>query len=141
MRPEPPLPPDSAGTVERLANVATRLTLRNVLAVCVLMVAAAPAYIAWEIVHNDKVRAAVFSSVRIVEGLEVPCLVYAIQITGQPERHAVILAYDTEGKFEHTIAIRSAGVLSLGDTAKACDIAHKQADLIRTAIGFPSERK
>ena len=134
-------PQSSLGTVERLANVATRLTLRNVFAVCMLVLAAAPLYVAWEVVHNDKIRASIFSSVRVVGELDVPCLVYAIQITGQPERHAVILAYDTEGKFEFDIAVRSASVLSLGDAAKACELAHKQADLIREQVGHPSEKK
>jgi hypothetical protein len=137
------MPPadERAGMVERVAGIATSLTIRNVMAVCMLMVAAAPVYFVWEMVRNDKLRAQVFSSARIVEGMDVPCLVYAIGITGQPERYAVILAYETEGRFEYDIAVRSPGILGVNDVTKACDLAHKQALIMHGAVGSPSERK
>jgi hypothetical protein len=137
-------PPEAGGRLalaERMLRIITGLTIQNALTLGLLVLVAVPAYVAWQFLHDPRLRQEFLSSARVVEGLGVPCLVFASSLVGQAERYSVLVAYDTDGRLERDIAVRSPGVMSADEIAKACDIVRADAEIMRQQIGTPSERK
>lgn len=142
-RPEAPQPLDGSrlAVAERLARVVTGLTIQNVLTLGLLVLIAVPTFVAWQLLHDPKLREAFLSSARVVEGLGVPCLVVATSYVGQPERTTVIVAYDTDGRIELDVGARSPGVMTGIEVAKACELIRKHGEILRRELGSPSESK
>lgn len=141
-RPPAPIPPPTPpGVYERLARIVADLTLGNVVTIGLLMMVAVPVFIVWKLANDSGLRDAFLSSMRVQEGLGVPCLVMVGNVAGAPHRTVVIVAFETDGRLEFDIAVRSPGQMDGAEVAKACDEARRYRDVMRNALGSPSEHK
>jgi hypothetical protein len=57
----------------------------------------------------------------------------ATNLVGQPVRYVVGVAYESDGRTEYDVVVRSPGVLSPQEIKDACVLARHDADLLRKA--------
>lgn len=125
--------------IERLAAIVRALTLQNVLLLALLVLIGLPVFLIYRLGNDRSLREQFLSSIRVVDGLGVPCLVVASNMAGQPERLTVGVSFESDGRIEFDIVARSPGVLSGQEIATACEQARKYRDIMRKALGSPSE--
>lgn len=116
-----------------MASILASLTFQNALTFATLVVIAIPAYFVWVFLHDKELRRELLSSLEVLDA-GVPCLVYVAQQAGQMPRYSVGSGYASDGKFERLIAVRSPGLISQTEIRDACDLARKDADIMRKAL-------
>jgi hypothetical protein len=124
---------DRLGVVERLMAVVTSLNVQNLLMLGILVAISVPAYFAWRFMSDTGFRHEFLSTATIIEA-EVPCFVVRGNIAGFGDRHTVTTSYATVGSWDYSIAIRAPSLMSNTEIKTACEIAHREVDLMQAAV-------
>lgn len=128
------------GVIERLASVANRMTLQNVINIAILVAIAIPTYGAWRFFTDEKLRNDLMNTVNEISEFSSGCSVYETNIGGNKRFHISAFVLPGPDGNDYLVTGRMRGDTSRNDLIKTCERLVKLADHLREKVPDIDER-